>query len=273
LRLQRSGTVARSILVGAALLGSLTGTAAGGTRDHGPPEFILAHSNDLFAIVDDNDDRYTATMTLGARFRGWELELSENMFTDRKVNGIRFDETYLTLARDFTLGGQRWVLRAEAGVVDVGEGIYGESFQNWVHRLVNQDEYFLQYVQEDTHLFLGLRVSRPVTVGERVTLTPTVEHADAGFKHDSLVAIETDVDVARRFTLTGELGYRWSSTDFAPLDIFMQDDDPTFGVGASYKDWVDLRWTKNYFGTGSNHWHLQVRIPLKKNSNKAGVTD
>jgi len=264
LRGRRPGIIGRSIVAVTALLASVSGTAAG-SGDHAPPEFFFEHVNDLFAVVDDNDDRYTATMTMGASFRGWELELSENMFTDRQVNGIRFDETYLTVARDFTPGDKGWVLHAEAGVVDVGEGIYGESFQNWVHRLFNQDEYFLQYVEEDTHLFMGLRVSRPVAVHERFTLTPVAEHENGGFKRQTLVALTADFKVAAKFELMGEVGYRWAWTDFAPLDIFVEDGHYALGAGASYRRWLSLRWTKNYFGTGSNHWHLSLRIPLKRN--------
>ena len=258
---------ARSILALAMLLGCASVTVAA-PRDDGPTEIVIGHTNDLFAVTDDNDDRYTATLTLGVRHRGWEIELSENMFTDRFVNGIRFDETYLTVARGFSPGERGWVIRPEAGVARVGEGIYGQRFQNFVHRVIDHEEYFLQYVEDGDHLFLGLRVARPLAAGKRFTLTPLVELETAGFKRHALLGLGAEFDAGRKFNIVGDFGFRWTRTDLAPLDIFVEEEDPAFGIGASYGGLVDLRWTRNYFGTGSNHWHLMVRVPVTKKSGK-----
>ena len=258
----------RSLLVLATVLVSAAGVTAG-AGDDGPSELIFYHANDLLASPDNPDDKYTATITLAARHRGWELTLSENMFTDRRVNMIRFDETYLTLARDFTPGDKGWVVRAETGVAHVGEGIFGQSFQNFVHRTFGQDERILPYVSEDTHLFFGLRASRPVPVKKRLVLTPFVEVETAGFKRHGLAALSASLEVAPKFHLLGEAGFRWTRTDFAELDVFVDDSEPAYGVGFSYKRWFDVRWTRNYFGTDERHWHLLWRIPIKKKSDGA----
>jgi hypothetical protein len=264
LPLRRSAVVARSVLAVTALLASGSGPVAG-SGDPEPTELIFEHVNDLLADTEASDDLYTSTTTLGVRHRGWEYKLSENMFTDRFVNGVRFDETYLTVARDFT-PGVGWLVRAQAGAVHVGEGLFGEPLQNFIHRLINHDEYVLQYVEDGTHVVLGLRASRPLTVSERFTLTPFVELESAGFREHALVAVAASYEAGPKFTLVGDCGYRWTTTDFAALDLFVVDNDPTFGIGMSYGRRVDLRWTKNYFGTGSNHWHLLLRFPVGKNS-------
>lgn len=226
-------------------------------------ELEFKHINDLAASRDNPDERYTGTATLAGTFRGWTIDLTEYVFTDRDLNEIRFDETYLTVARDFIPGSEHWRLRWQAGLVHVGKGLIGQRGQNNLHRILGQDEVDLDYIDDGTHLFVAFRAARPVVRREGFALTPYVELESAGFKKHALAAITADWDVGRDFGLLAETGYRATRTHLAALAVFLDENAPTVAFGARYKRWLELRWTLNYFGVGDRHWHLYVRVPVR----------
>ena len=234
------------------------------TAGAGADEIKLRHINDLWSLSPSYDDRYTGTVTLAWTHEGWTIDVTEYMFTDKDINELRFDETYFTVAREFTPGEGHWRLRARAGVAHVGKGIFGERFQNFVHRLLDQSELDLPYVRDGSHMFASVHASRPVVERERFTLTPYGEIESAGFKRHVLLALTANWDVGKGYGIVAETGFRWTRTDFAPLGFWIDENDPTFAVGASYKHLIDVRWTQNYFGTGERHWHLTTRIRIDK---------
>ncbi len=223
-------------------------------------EIEFRHINDLFSASPTEDDLYSGALGLSGTVAGWTIDLDEYLFTD-KTNGLRFDETYLTVAKDFLDPDSKWQVRARVGVAHVGQGIYGEGLQNFVHSILNQEELNLAYVPgSESHVFVRLNVARTVYSDERTTLAPLMEIESAGFKKHARVALGARWDLGERFGLRAEAGVRFSDTDFAPLSPWIEEIDPTVTVGLCYKNYLDLTWTSNYFGTGDNHWHVTFRL-------------
>jgi hypothetical protein len=225
-------------------------------------EIKLQHINDLWSFSPRTNDFYTGTATIAVTHDRWTVDLTEYLFTDRDVNQERFDETYLTVEREFRPGEKPWLIRARVGAVHVGEGLVGESFQNWVHRLINQEEVELRYVEDGTHLVVGGSVERPVVENARFTLTPGIQLESAAFKRHALVSLAAHWDAGRGFGVLAETGYRWTDSNFLELARWVKD-EPTLALGASYKRLLDVRWTQNYLGLGGRHWHLTARFQLK----------
>jgi hypothetical protein len=223
-------------------------------------EIDLRHINDQFAASPVEDDLYTATLGIAGTVNDWTLGLDEYVFTDR-ANGLRFDETYLTVARDLLRPDSKWRLRARIGAVHVGKGLYGERLQNFVHSILGEDEVDLAYVPgSQSYVFVRLNVSRRLHANERLIFLPLVEIESAGFKEHARAALGVRFDLSERFNLHAEAGARFTDTSYAPLVLWIKDSEPTFGVGAGYKNFLDLTWTSNYFGTGDNHWHISMHL-------------
>lgn len=236
----------------------LIGASAGPTR---AGEIRATHINDLFSLSPVEDDLYTATLGLDATFSGWTLGLEEYLFTDKGA-GSRFDETYLTVARELIReDASPWSVRAEVGISHVGEGLFGQEIQNFVHRLINQAELFLTYVPEDrSYGFARVDVAYRVQARDRVVFIPRTELESAGFKRHALIALDTRWDLGGSVELRAEGGWRVTDTSFAPLETWVVESEPTLAVGLRYKHHVELTWTTNFFGTSDNHWHLGTRL-------------
>jgi hypothetical protein len=222
-------------------------------------EIEIRHINDQFSASRIEDDLYTGTLGISGTVAGWTFDLDEYIFTD-KTNGLRFDETYLTVAKEFLGPDSPWRVRARLGAVHVGEGLYGQDFQNFVHSILNQPEVHLPYVTDSmTDVFARLNVGRRLYSNERVFLDALMEIEYAGFKEHARVAVGAHWNLGKSFGLHAEAGARFSDTDYAPLVPWIEETAPTFAIGAGYKHYVDLTWTHNYFGTGDNHWIISAR--------------
>ena len=222
-------------------------------------EIEFRHINDQFSASRIEDDLYTGTLGFAGTVAGWTFGLDEYMFTD-KTNGLRFDETYLTVARELLGPDSAWRVRVRVGAVHVGEGLYGQDLQNFVHSIFNQDEVDLPYISDSmTDVFADLNVSRRLYANERVNLNALFEIEYAGFKEHAGVGLGAHWNLGRDFGLHAEAGVRFSDTSFAPLVPWIEENAPTFAVGAGYKHYVDLTWAHNYFGTGDNHWIISAR--------------
>lgn len=225
----------------------------------GAAELEFRHINDLFSASPIEDDLYTATLGLSASVDGWTFRLDEYLFTDRG-RGLRFDETYLTAARELLAPDSKWDLRAELGVARVGRGLYGERLQNFVHEILRQEELHLVYATEvQSHVFFRVDVKRTMKTTEVATIAPLLELESAGFKRHAKLALGVTWDLGQGFELYTEGGARFSETNYAPLEPWLEESKPTVAIGAGYKRWIRLIWTSNYFGTGDNHWHVSAR--------------
>ncbi|NIM01857.1 MAG: hypothetical protein GTN89_13730 [Acidobacteria bacterium] len=222
-------------------------------------EFEFRHINDLFSASPIEDDLYTATLGLSGRVDGWTFKLDEFLFTDRG-RGLRFDETYLTVSRELLPAESKWGVRAELGAARVGRGLYGERLQNFVHEVLQQEKLNLTYATEmQSHVFVHLDVKRTFEPVGVATIAPLVELESAGFKKHARLALGVTWELGQGFDLYTEGGVRFSETNYAPLEPWLRDQEPTLTVGAGYKRWFRLTWTSNYFGTSDNHWHVTAR--------------
>ena len=222
-------------------------------------EIEFRHINDLFSASPTEDDLYSGALGLSGTVAGWTLDLDEYLFTDKK-NGLRFDETYLTVAKDFLGPDSKWQVRARVGAAHVGRGLYGQRLQNFVHSILFQPRLDLPYVPDSrTHAFVRLNVARTVYSDGETTLAPLIEIESSGFKKHARVALGARWVLGERFGLHAEAGARFSDTNFAPLSPWIENSGPTVAIGFCYKDFLDLTWTSNYFGTGDNHWHVTFR--------------
>lgn len=250
---------ARYVLLAVVLASGLMSGVAGA-------ELELRHSNDLFSGSATEDDLYSATVGISGTVRGWTLDLEEFIFTDR-TNGQRFDETYLTVARELLPQASRLSLRARVGVAHVGEGLFGQDAQNLVHQIVNQPKVELPYVlATGTHGFARLNLERVFNVSQRLRAVPLAEVEAAGFKRHAKAAVRGEWDLPRRFEFTLEGGWRWTRSDYAALDPWIDESDPTYAAGIRYARYVELRWSANHFGTADRHWNIVVRIPMGRRS-------
>ena len=232
---------------------------AGLTAGLNAAEIEIRHINDLFSASPLEDDLYTATLGISTTVDGWTFDLDEYLFTD-KSRGMRFDETYLAVARDLLAPDSKWNVRARLGVARVGQGLYGQRLQNFVHSLVNADQLNLTYIADkQSHVFVRLNVERTLKTTERATIAPVLEIESAGFKKHARIALGVHWNLGRGFELYSEAGARFTETNFAPLSPWIKDSDPTFTVGVGYQRYLSLTWTSNYFGTGDRHWHLTAR--------------
>jgi hypothetical protein len=132
------GAMARAALI-AALLAATPAARAAAQGSH-VGIVALTTSND---IVGGTDDFYTAALELTASVDGHPLRFGERMFTDRFA-GARHDETFAEA--DLGRRAALWRgLTAWVGVLRVGRGLFGQSFQNRFHALIGSDELALAY--------------------------------------------------------------------------------------------------------------------------------
>jgi hypothetical protein len=226
----------------------------------------LTHENDLFSGTPVEDDLYTATVGIAYERSGWRFRLNERLFTDRAA-GLRFDESFLTVSRELLQPSRestrRWSLRAEAGVVRRGRGLFGQGTQNFIHEIVNEPEVRLPYIAgTSVHLAAALELSRTIPLGQGARLRPLIAAESAGFKEAARIAVEFRQQLPRGWWLVGELGGRLSETEFAPLAPWMDGSAPTYLLGAGYREWISLSWSENAFGTEDRHLHLRLRFRL-----------
>ena len=96
-------------------------------------EIRLTLANDPISGNEKKDDLYTSELALEVQYADRTLVFSERMFTNRDA-GTRFDETELIVGLAQLPVGE-WTAHPEFGVLRVGEGLFGESVQNRVHRV------------------------------------------------------------------------------------------------------------------------------------------
>src|SRR5690606_33721164 len=162
------------VVVFGILLLAATGARAGGFR--------FTTENDILTDNPTRDDLYTFSVGLEIERAGFTLSLREDAFTDRAA-GVRFDETYLDVARGF-VAPRGWNLRLAAGVAHTGHGLLGERVQNAVHRLIDDDEVHLAYRDSSWHPHLEASAGRLVALDDSFELGPRFEVASTpGLRH------------------------------------------------------------------------------------------
>jgi hypothetical protein len=242
-------SVGRGFLAAVCLTASLAGARA-------DTELILRTANDLGVLLPGKDDLYTASLgvELGVGEIGFALE--ELMFTDREA-GLRFDETYLTAS--YALPERSgWESRIEAGAVHVGNGIFGEEFQNFVHRLLNIEEVELDYIdEEETHPLLRVDVQRPFAATPELEVGPWIDLFEAfDFKRHAILGATLHWQASGKFSVFGNAAARYSETDLDALGPWTGGWGPQFEAGFGYGRFVRVSYSFNHYGAEEHHFHL-----------------
>ena len=236
-------------------------------------EIELWHINDLFSASRREDDLYTATIGIGGTAKGWNIALEEHLFTDKAAD-IRHDETFLTVARELLPADAKWRVRAELGIAHIGTGIFGEEFQNVIHDILNEPELILPYsTDERTHLYVNVRAARTVVRLRRFSLAPEVELESAGFKRHARLVARADWDLGEGVGILFEGGQRWTESDYPTLTPWIDPSDMAIAVGLTYKRYLELRWTANYFGVADRHWHVVGRFEVNSKKERRPAAD
>ncbi len=231
-------------------------------------EVWLAHANDFLTENEVQDDYYTSAFSLRFLAGGYRVSLEENAFTDSE-RGLRFDETYVSLGRSLPAWG-RWHPEAEAGLLHVGEGLFGERLQNGFHRLIGDEEVELEYVEERELYLTGklsLRRLREMTPDWR--LEPVIEiYGTSGFRHHLKVELRSSWRFHRGLTWIAELGGRYDHVSFDHLEPRVSRAGPMMEVGLEVGNLIAFSWNYNHYGTRMQHvtmtysWKPTSRVGL-----------
>ena len=230
----------------------------------------LVLANDFLASNELDDDLYTAAFLIDIDQGHYRWQVGENLFTD-KDNGLRFDETFLTVERSVFREGP-WRVWGQAGVLHVGEGFLGENAQNSVHGLIGGEDVELDYIDEDSyHATARVKVDRDLPDWRRVDFSATAEVYGAfGFKTHASTALQARRPINRIVTLHGALGGRYSTTELDALDARTQRFGVTWEAGAVLYDKVSLAWSQNHFGTGSQHFNVVYHVEKESRQGRLG---
>jgi hypothetical protein len=216
----------------------------------------LRTSNDLGVITPGKDDLYTATLGVEGGTGRVRFALDELMFTDRQA-GLRFDETYLTASYTLPrLSGWEW--RVEGGAVHVGNGIFGQDFQNFVHRLLNIEEVELEYIEEEKiHPHLRVEVERPFAATPTLEVGPWVDLFEAfDFKRHAILGAALRWQGSGKLSAFGRVAARYSSTGLDVLEPWMEGWGPQLEAGFGYGRFLRVSYSFNHYGTEEHHFHL-----------------
>lgn len=237
-------------------------------------ELRLASNNDALLNNDVRDDFYTFGARLEVSVGHWTVDWRENAFTDR-VEGFRFDESYLTVGRllpPHWLGS--WFVWIEAGGTHVGEGLLGQSFQNDVHELTGDDPIVLDYLDlEDWFAHLDLEVGRQWRiVGDDWSWGPQFGIGTSiDFRTNAMAGIRTIWRPSRKFGLDVILGARFADTELAVLEPHLEQIGPAALVEIDLPWGLYTQWSLNRYGTQRRHFSFGIRIGPERSPRRDGA--
>ena len=225
----------------------------------GAAELRVTTENDLLSDRRSADDLYTFSLGLEARRGAWTLALRENAFTDRDA-GLRFDETHLSLRRPLPAAGG-WRGEVAGGLVRVGHGLFGESTQNHVHRLIGGEPVELRYVDGGLRARLAVIAERPFAPTPGFEVAPGVEiDLVPGLRSHALLAVRAAWRPQPAFELQAMLGARFADADFAPLAAHLSRVGGAARLGIALDRRYLLHWSYNDHGDRRQHLTLGYRL-------------
>ncbi|HVS16491.1 MAG TPA: hypothetical protein VMV46_21455 [Thermoanaerobaculia bacterium] len=232
-------------------------------------ELRFTTENDL--LVTDQDDLYTFAVALELHRGPYTVSFRENAFTDRAA-GLRFDESQLALGRALP-APEPWSLHAEAGLVHVGEGLFGEQTQNRVHDLIGGEQVDLPYVESSLHGRLALTAQRSFALTDRLGLGPRLElDAIPGLRSHAVLAAHADWRPHRALALHAVVGARFSDASHAALERHLQPSSAVVRVVVQLRETISLTWTYNDYGDGREHLTVGYRVPSVRLLPSGGTT-
>jgi len=220
----------------------------------------ISTGNDLFSgDRQARDDLYTFSATIEVERGAYTFGLRENAFTDRAA-GVRFDETYLSVGRDIPLGPS-WQVHAEAGLVHVGHGLFGQSAQNAVHRLLHQAEVELRYQGSELLPRLALVAERPFAVASGLTVGPRFElDGVPGLRSFALAGAQVLWQPSDRFALQVLAGGRYSDASLDLLEPHLAEFTAVVRLQLALAERIYLAWAYNDYGDEREHLTVGYRL-------------
>jgi hypothetical protein len=221
-------------------------------------EVRLRTGNDI--LVTDQDDLYTFAVALQLERGPYTVTFLENAFTDRAA-GLRFDESHLTVGRELPLSGP-WNAYAEAGVVRVGEGLFGEGAQNAVHELLGGEEVELAYVESSLHGRAALTTERSFGLARELEIGPRLElEVMPGLRSHAVVGAQIAWgQPTRPLSFHAVLGARFTDASHAALEEHLVPVSPVARLGVLVKGRLALSWNYNEYGDEREHLSLGLRV-------------
>lgn len=216
----------------------------------------LAFNNDLLVNNTVEDDFYTFGGRLEVTYAGVTYRWHENAFTDR-VDGFRFDETYLTIGAPLCprrLAG--WCFWLGGGVAHVGEGLLGQEAQNEVHELIGDQPVLLDYLDgvDDYHVHVQAEIGRQWHLAKKWTWGPQLGiHATPGFRWNAVGGLRTIWRPSERFAIDVMVGARLSDSELALLEPHIESESPAAQVVIDLPLGFVAEWSLNRYGTDREH--------------------
>jgi hypothetical protein len=242
-------------LLGALALATLASAPLGAQR------LRFATENDLLANSDTPDDLYTFSVALDLERGGLTWSLHEDAFTDRAA-GIRFDATFLGAGRTFDLDGP-WDVRAEAGLLHIGRGLFGEHAQNAVHRALGGERVELDYLDASLHPRVAASAERSLPLGRRLDLAPRfVAELVPGVDARALAGVTVRWRPSPRLGVEALVGGRWARALLPALEPHLTALAPAASLGVVLFDRLFVSWAYNEFGDEREHLSAGWRMGL-----------
>ena len=222
-------------------------------------EYRLITGNDYLAHNSPRDDLFTFALGLAFDSGPYTVSFQENAFTDRDA-GTRFDESFVAVGRAIP-GGGPWHLYAEAGVVYVGRGLFGQRFQNDVHQVIGEDELDLRYLGSHLHGSFEVMADRLFEIVGPFELGPRLEaYAIPGLRSHVVVGAHARWHINQKLALDVVGGGRWSDAYFHPLVPHLADLAPMARVAVDVSERVYVSWTLNEYGDERQHVSVGYRV-------------
>lgn len=221
-------------------------------------EIRLTLANDPISGNEKKDDLYTSELSLEVQYSDRRLLFSERMFTNRE-EGIRFDETELGVAfAPLTMGP--WTAQPEFGLLRVGEGLFGESVQNRVHRATGSRPVSLEYVDGNSYYpTAAVTFDRELLDHGPLPLRLDVEAWLApGFRSYTTLRVGATRKLHGNFSLELGAGVRADYVEYDELEPVVSPIAPTGDITLVWRG-VVLSYEHNHYGTRSNHVTLGWR--------------
>jgi hypothetical protein len=234
------------------LLAGLAAAASG-------QELRLVSQNDFLTNNPTDDDHYTSSIELELERGPYTISFREHAFTDREAD-LRFDETYLTVERTFG-GPGPWLVTAEAGVVHVGRGVFGQDLQNAIHRVLGNTPVDFEYIGNRVRPSVAAVADRPSWITRDVALGPRLEaFAAPGLRAHAVLAAQVAWRANRHLDVHVVAGVRGSHAWLDLLEPHTAGVAPLARVGVELYDRVQLTWTYNDFGDRREHVGIGYRF-------------
>lgn len=226
-------------------------------------ELRVTYANDPVVGNPRPDDLYTSDLEIEIMTDRFRIIAGERMFTDREI-GHRFDETHLSLVKP--LGTVRgWDTEVSLGVLQVGEGLLGESIQNSVHQAIGSDEVDLPYVLSDERYgTAGVMLSRDLGSVAGLRLRSDVEaYVAPELRSWIRGGIVADRPLAGSAALELGVGLRIDEVESRWLSPSIGGSSPAGHLAFVWRS-TEIRWAWNEYGTRSPHLFIGFRAPISR---------